>query len=242
MDKVEVLDKGYVRLVRVGGNELDIVNAARVSYAKESTKFGNRDARLLKFLIEHGHTSPLRHVNATFEIKAPLIVARQWFKYRVGSAHSGDTLGYVGPGEEDQFDMMSARNEGSGRYITMDEEFYIPTEWRKAPANSKQGSGGIFGDRMNRQLNDEMERVVYQCMDAYQTALDAGVAREQARLFLPYAAAYTMWRWTGSLDGVLWFLKQRLAHDAQYEITEYAKAVKNLIGPHFPNVFEAMEL
>ena len=112
MTKLNVLDdKGYVRLVDVLGNDLSIVNAARVSYDKESNEFENKDEKLINFLIREGHTSPLRHAALTFEIYAPLMVARQWWKYAVASSQIDDQNGW---------------NESSRRYITEKEEFYIP--------------------------------------------------------------------------------------------------------------------
>ena len=126
--KISVLDKGYIRLVDQLGNDTSVVNAARVSYDKESDGFGEKDAKLLQFLIREGHTSPFRHAALTFEVYAPLFVARQWWKYAVSSTHIDDQNGW---------------NESSRRYVTEDEEFYIPqaNEWRSKPENSKQGSG-----------------------------------------------------------------------------------------------------
>ena len=105
---IEVLDKGYIRLVDALGHDLSIVNAARVSYDKESLEFEPRDEKLIKFLIREGHTSPLRHAALTFEVYAPLMVARQWWKYAVASTHIDDQNGW---------------NESSRRYITEQEEF-----------------------------------------------------------------------------------------------------------------------
>ena len=122
--KIDVLDKGYVRLVDQLGSDLSVANAARVSYDKESTEMSDRDAKLIKFLWDEAHTSPFRHAAMTFEVYAPLVVARQWWKYAVASTHIDDQNGW---------------NESSRRYITENEEFYIPngTEWRSKPENSK---------------------------------------------------------------------------------------------------------
>jgi len=89
----QVLDKGYVRLVDTLGNDLSVVNAARVSYDKESSEFSERDEKLLSFLWREKHTSPFRHAAVTFEIYAPLMVARQWWKYAVSSTHIDDQNG-----------------------------------------------------------------------------------------------------------------------------------------------------
>ena len=219
---IKVLDKGYVRLVDTLGDDLSIVNAARVSYDKESEKFGLRDEKLIDFLIREGHTSPLRHAALTFEVYAPLMVARQWWKYAVASTHIDDQNGW---------------NESSRRYITEQEEFYIPeaNAWRSKPENSKQGSGApiLNGGQFTMDLNNYVE----QGKELYKRALDHNIAPELARLFLPSYGMYVRWRWTTSLQGVLTFLDQRLPHDAQVEIQEYAKAVKDLSAEAFPKTF-----
>jgi thymidylate synthase (FAD) len=220
----EVLDKGYVRLVDVLGNDLSVVNAARVSYDKESAEFQDRDQKLLNFLIREKHTSPLRHAALTFEVYAPLMVARQWWKYAVSSTHIDDQNGW---------------NESSRRYITEEEEFYIPNinEWRSKPENSKQGSGEPILN--GGQFTNDLMHFVDQGKELYHRALDHNIAPELARLFLPAYSMYVRWRWTVSLQGVITFLDQRLPHDAQVEIQEYAKAVNDLVTDHFPKTMEA---
>lgn len=228
MAEVKVLDKGYVRLVDTLGNDLSVVNAARVSYDKESTEFGNRDTNLLKFLIREGHTSPFRHAALTFEVYAPLFVARQWWKYAVSSTHVDDQNGW---------------NESSRRYITEQEEFYVPqaNEWRSKPENSKQGSGAPIEAFLGDFYTGQLLNIIADGEEMYQQALEDGVAPELARLFLPAYGMYVRWRWTVSLQGVMTFLEQRLGHDAQVEIQEYAKAVQNLTTETFPNTMAALE-
>ncbi len=226
MGKIKVLDNGYVRLVDVMGTDLTVVNAARVSYAKESKELNERDIRLIKFLAREGHTSPFRHAVAQFEIYAPLMVARQWWKYVVGSAHMEGTG-----------DSLEAWNESSRRYITEDPVFYVPSayEWREAPDNSKQGSGKNVDDYdLGNHFTQELERFIRYGEKLYNQALDAGICAEQARLFLPAYGMYVRWYWTASLQSVCHFLAQRLEHDAQKEIRLYAKAVLELIKPRFP--------
>lgn len=246
LSNIDVLDKGYVRLVDVMGSDLSVVNAARASFLKESVEFSERDERLLKFLIREGHWSPFRHATATFEVKAPLMVRSQWFKYHVGHEHTPmnfipyEVEGF-GNGDDGSNDPLYARNEASRRYVTMEPEFYIPGDmgWRKAPENKKQGSGGFFEPEIGEEYMDALQGIVFNCLQEYNAALEEGVAPEQARLFLPAYAMYTVWRWTASLEGILHFLKQRLADDAQYEIREYAKAVKELVEPKFPVTVKA---
>lgn len=224
--KINVLDKGYVKLADKLGSDLSIVNAARVSYDKESSEFSERDQKLLNFLIREGHTSPFRHAALTFEVYAPLFVARQWWKYAVSSTHIDDQNGW---------------NESSRRYITENEEFYIPkaAEWRSKPENSKQGSGAPLPIDIGVSLTDKLDSIVDLGSKLYNDALDLGVAPEIARLFLPAYGMYVRWRWTVSLQGVLTFLDQRLPHEAQFEIQEYAKAVLDIVNETFPHTYKS---
>jgi thymidylate synthase (FAD) len=223
---IKVLDKGYVRLVDTLGDDLSVVNAARVSYDKESTFFEPRDEKLISFLIREGHTSPFRHAALTFEVYAPLFVARQWWKYAVSSTHVDDQNGW---------------NESSRRYITEDEEFYIPleNEWRSKPENSKQGSGDPIDVGLGLRFTDRLNEIIRLGEEAYESALKNNIAPELARLFLPAYGMYVRWRWTVSLQGVLTFLEQRLEHDAQWEIQKYAQAVWDLSCEAFPQTMLA---
>jgi thymidylate synthase (FAD) len=223
--KIDVLDKGYVRLVDTLGSDLSIANAARVSYDKESDDMSEKDAKLIKFLWDEKHTSPFRHAAMTFEVYAPLVVARQWWKYAVSSTHVDDQNGW---------------NESSRRYITENEEFYIPkgSEWRSKPENSKQGSGPVLDSDVGGYFTNKLFDTVEAGNKLYHEAMEAGIAPEQARLFLPAYGMYVRWRWTVSLQGVLTFLDQRLEHDAQKEIQEYAQAVRDLTKQSFPYTYK----
>lgn len=216
---VKVLGNGYVRLVDSMGDDLSVVNAARASFAKESKELSPKDARLIDFLIRENHMSPFRHAFMTFEIKAPLMVARQHWKYVVGSDHT-----------------MDSWNESSRRYVTMDPEFYIPEsdQWRMAPEDKKQGSGGPIGPWHGALLTDELKKLIKQGEALYSMALEQGVAPEQARLFLPAYGMHVIYRWSCSLQSVCLFLTQRLAEDSQVEIQEYAKAIYALSKEKFP--------
>lgn len=224
-DRINVLDNGYVRLVDVMGSDLTVANAARVSYAKESHELTERDIRLIKFLAREKHTSPFRHAIAQFEVYAPLMVARQWWKYIVGSAHIEGTG-----------DSLDAWNESSRRYITEEPVFYVPAadEWRSAPENSKQGSGVPVDEVFGRRATEALELHVKEGLAAYGYAVENGICAEQARLFLPAYGMYVRWYWTASLQSIAHFLAQRLEHDAQVEIQAYAKAVLTLIEARFP--------
>ncbi len=222
--KISVLDKGYVRLVDTLGNDLSVANAARVSYDKQSNEMSERDAKLIRFLWDERHTSPFRHAAMTFEVYAPLFVARQWWKHAVASTHLDDQNGW---------------NESSRRYITENEEFYVPEahQWRSKPANSKQGSGEPIMEGKGNYFTSALNSYIEQGEELYQRAMDQEVAPELARLFLPAYGMYVRWRWTVSLHGVLTFLDQRLPQDAQYEIREYAEAVKQLTKDTFPYTY-----
>lgn len=234
MSFIQVLDKGYVRLVNSMGSDLTVVNAARVSYSKESFELNEKDIRLIKFLAREGHTSPFRHAILQFEIYAPLMVARQWWKYVVGSAH------YEGTG-----DSLEAWNESSRRYITEEPQFYIPSpgDWREKPEHSKQGSGDAVSWEIGERMTAELMNYVELGIQKYEAALEAGVCAEQARLFLPAYGMYVRWYWTASLQSVCHFLSQRLQHDAQKEISLYAKAILELSVRKFPvSVNELVDL
>jgi thymidylate synthase (FAD) len=219
--KINVLDEGYVRLVDTLGDDTSIVNAARVSYDKEIEFMEDRDEKLLIWLWKNEHTSPFRHAAMTFEVYAPLFVARQWWKYAVGSSHVDDQNGW---------------NESSRRYITENEQFYVPlaNEWRSKPENSKQGSGDPVDIETGEKYFVKLINIISEGTQAYHEAMDEGIAPELARLFLPAYGMYVRWRWTASLHSVMHFINQRVEHDAQKEIQDYAKAVRELTAEAFP--------
>ena len=226
MEKINVLNFGYVSLISTMGNDLEVANAARVSFDKRSElnedgSLKKKDEKLINFLWKEEHTSPFRHCVLSFEIYAPLMIARQHWKYAVASTFVDDQNGW---------------NESSRRYITEEPAFYIPTAdmWRSAPENYKQGSG----DPINYGLGIELTMKLFNLIEAaekdYNHAIEVGVCAEQARLFLPAYGMYVRYRWTTSLHGVMHFVQQRLAHDAQVEIQEYAKAMSALAEKTFP--------
>lgn len=217
--RIPVLDKGYVELVDSMGGDLSVANAARASFAKRSYEFSQADKKLVEFLSREDHSSPFRHAFVSFEIKAPIMVARQWWKYVVGSDHT-----------------MDGWNEASRRYVTMEPEFYIPkpNEWRSSPENKKQGSGEPVNGDLGNMTSIMMEETAAVGLARYNEALEHGICAEQARGFLPAYFMYTNWWWSTSLQGVLHFLNQRLEEDAQVEIQSYAKAIYELVVPLFP--------
>lgn len=226
-EKITVLNNGYVRLLDVMGDDLSVVNNARASYDKGSSELTDGDKRLIAFLAREGHLAPFRHPRLQFEVFAPLVIARQWWRYAIDSAHIEDGTPW---------------SESSRRYITEQTEYYLPNaeEWRSKPANSKQGSGAPLtaeeGMRWTKQL-----RIMQEAGERlYEEALAAGIAPEQARLFIPAYGLMVRWRYTASLQAVCHMLNQRLASDSQYEFQQYAKAVLELTREHFPLSVEAL--
>jgi thymidylate synthase (FAD) len=223
---IPVLDHGYVRLINNFGSDLDVVNAARVSFNKEVSTLSDSDIKLINFLVREKHDSVLRHCVLSFEIYAPLMIARQWWKHHVGAS---------------SLDGQNGWNESSRRYITEKEEFYIPSpeRWRKAPESRKQGSGGAVDKDTGAKYFQRLRASVRQGLEDYQEALNDGIAPEQARLLLPAYAMYVRWRWTASLNAVLHFISLRNKEDAQYEISEYARAINTVIHQYYPNTTSA---
>lgn len=222
--KLDVLDLGYIRLVDNMGSDLTVANTARVSFDKESKELNLKDEKLIYFLVEHNHSSCFRHCAMTFEVYAPLMTVRQWQKHMIASSHIDDQVGW---------------NETSRRYVTENEQFYIPEHFLAAPDNKKQGAAGPVDDETNlifRRGLDNMQRLG---LDMYEKAMAAGIAPEQARLFLPAYGLYIRWRWTASLGALMNFLDQRLDSHAQSEIREYAEALQQIVQQYYPVTYSA---
>lgn len=221
-------DKGYVTLVDHLGSDLSFVNAARASYKKQSTEWNDKEERLLRFLIREKHMSVFRHAAVTFQVSAPLFVARQHFKYQVASAHIDDQNGW---------------NEMSKRYVTSNNEFHIPhkDQWREAPANSKQGSGEQLDPRIGEYMTKGLIEYVDKGEAMYNEALQMGVCAEQARLFLPAYALMINYQWTVSFANLLHFFEERIEHTAQKEIQELAEAILTLTESLFPSTIKIIK-
>lgn len=246
---IPVLDKGYVSLLDHMGDDLAVVNAARVSFDKRSEwvydvtpdsefttesihqRLRNRDRKLLHYLITHNHASPLRQCVLSFEIYAPLMVMNQWGKHTVGAEWSPPV---------DFDDPISTINQSSRRYVTEEPEFYVPEVWRSAPENKKQGSGEPLPECSSQWWSNTLRESIQEALHMYHnvTSEVEGVCVEQARLFLPAYALYVRTRWTASLQAVLHFLQLRDHPESQWEIQQYAKAVRQLVEPLFPETFE----
>ena len=205
----------YAELIDAMGDDLTVVNAARVSFAKEVEEFGERDTRLIKYLARHNHWTPFAHVTATFRVQAPIFVARQLFKHVVGLV----------------------ANEVSRRYVSDEPLFYQPEEWRGAPENAKQGSDGVVAEQ--GYCHSYYEDAIRAADNAYYYMLKEGVAPEQARMVLPQSMM-TSWWWSGSLDAFAKMCKLRLGPDAQTETREVAIQIAEYMIDLFPVSWEAL--
>jgi thymidylate synthase (FAD) len=208
--KIDIGNGGYVELLETFGSDLTVVNAARVSFNKESTEMTDRDAKLVKYLAEHEHTSPFFHPQLRFRLKMPIFVAREWFRHTIGFA----------------------RNEVSRRYVDSEPEVWIPTDMRARDPNLKQGSKAE-----NVEVNEAACEVYKKATDAavyaYNSLLEAGVAPEMARGVLPLSL-YTEFIETGSLAAYARLCGLRLDPSAQKEIQDFAKAIHDLVKDKFP--------
>ena len=217
--KVNVLDKGYIEVVDVLGDDLTPVNAARVSFGGRSKTLEDKDRRLSKFLIKHKHFSPFRHQHVMMIIKAPEFVMRQWYKHVVGieTTSSHPTKDH-------------AWNEISGRYVPV-KEYYYPQYFRKQSADNKQASEGEIEDQ--KQGYFLWEKGLHQVQETYKELLELGVAKEQARAILPLNQYTQVW-WTASFQAIMNFIELRDEKTAQVEIQEYARALKKIMLEVYP--------
>jgi len=214
-----VLDKGFIEVIDTLGNDLTVVNSARVSFGKRKTKFENGDRILVKFLAENKHYSPFRHIVVQFHLKAPEFVMRQWYKHVVGIETTSSSS------VKDH-----AWNEISGRYVPVT-DFYTPENWRKQSLNNKQASEGSIGDQ--NKANEIFENTMNTLLSSYNQLLELGIAKEQARILLPlnqYSEIY----WTASFQAIMNFIELRDDEHAQWEIRQYAIAMKEMMQELFP--------
>lgn len=214
---VDVLDKGWIELQDVMGDDTAIVNAARVSYLGES-KGPDRDKKLLFYLLQHRHTTPFEMVEFKFRVKCPIIVARQWLRHRTFSV-----------------------NEISRRYSSEEIDFYIPDTWRTQSDSNKQASGADLDPAASAEISAALRTHCESALALYNNAINAGVAREMARMFLPHNL-YTQFIAKIDAHNLMHFLRLRMAPDAQQEIRLYAWAIfEQFFKPALPWTAEAFE-
>ncbi len=214
----EVLDRGYVELVDFMGDENAVVDAARVSFGKRSTEYTDeQNDKLLQYLKDHNHSTPWEMICFKFRVKAPVIVWWQWTRHR-----------------------MASYNFQSGRYIPFEEtEVYRvgDDQWRKQSSSNKQGSDGFLHSATGCGINSRVDALYEQAFELYDDMLKAGVAREQARLVLPFAAVYYSAIVQMNARSLQNFLHLRTAGDAQSEIRDYAKAIQSIVQETHPRLF-----
>tara|TARA_R110002049_G_scaffold9620_1_gene48521 strand:+ start:142 stop:771 length:630 start_codon:yes stop_codon:yes gene_type:complete len=198
-----------IELIDIMGNDLSVVNAARVSYSKTKKSFDISDEKLIKYLAEHKHWSPFAHASLQFRIKAPIFVARQLVKHQIGLTW----------------------NEVSRRYVDFPPELYKPDSWRGRPKNSKQGSDGEI--ELDQTINYSMESAMESCLILYNTLLQKGVAPEQARMVLPQSMM-TEWYWSGTLYAFSRVCNLRCKLDTQKETRDVADEIYKICDDKFP--------
>ena len=192
------------------GTDLSVVNAARVSFAKESDGFSDKDEKLINYLAKHNHWSPFGHASLQFRIKAPIFVARQLVKHQVGLVW----------------------NEVSRRYVDDAPEFYIPSEWRLKADDKKQGSS-------NETVDYNIESTIQYVTETYNNLLKANVAPEMARMVLPQNL-YTEWYWSGSLMAFARVCNLRCKPDTQKETQVIAQMIDYESKEKFPISWKAL--
>ena len=224
--KTKVLDKGFIEVIDSLGDDLTVVNSARVSFGKRKTKWDKGDERLVRYLAKYKHYSPFRHLQVQFHVKAPEFVMRQWYKHVVGieTTSNGSTKDH-------------AWNEISGRYVPV-EEFYIPEIWRKQSKDNKQASEGVLESENNGRAKHYYDTALSTTVNMYNRLInDLGVAKEQARVILPLSQ-YTEVYWTASFQAIMNFIELRNEKTSQIEIQEYAKAMLKITHDTFPKITE----
>jgi thymidylate synthase (FAD) len=238
---VPVLNCGHVEYVDHMGSDLTVVNAARVSFNKETDwavdeaakqrlvasgstyhesdlrVLSDKDKKLIGYLAKHDHWTPFAHPQITVRIKAPIFVRTQLFKHKIGFTE----------------------NEISRRYCTDEPQFYTP-EWRAAPTDgAKQGSSDFITEPIIHDLDKMFNKSAMEAVEIYNLLLREGVAPEQARAVLPQGV-YTEWWWTGSLSAFGRVCRLRSDAHAQWEVQQYAKALSEIIQPLFPVAWAAL--
>jgi thymidylate synthase (FAD) len=212
-----VLDHGFVRLDAVMADDLSVVNAARVSFARHKDAMDASDEGLIRFLLRERHGTPFEHNSFRFHIRCPIFVAREWFRHRIGSF-----------------------NEFSMRYAKATDDFYVPAS---GDVRTQVGKPGAYTfetvePELASSTRETFESVYRTAYAAYEELVEAGVAREIARCVLP-VGAYTEFFWTVNARALMNFVSLRASDTAQREIRRYAEAVESFLAEKMPVTYEA---
>jgi thymidylate synthase (FAD) len=214
---VRVLDHGFVRLDDAMADDLSVVNGARVSFARRKEEMDESDEGLIRFLMRDRHGTPFEHNSLRFHIRAPIFVAREWMRHRVGSF-----------------------NEFSLRYAKATDDFYVP---EAEDVRSQVGKPGAYSfqpvsDEVAEETREKLRAVYETAYQAYRELVELGVAREIARCVLP-VGAYTEFYWTVNARSLMNFLSLRNAETAQREIRRYAEACERFLERLMPVTYAA---
>jgi thymidylate synthase (FAD) len=214
---VEVLDHGFVRLDDAMASDLSVVNGARVSFARRKEELDDSDVGLIGFLMRERHSSPFEHAVFRFHVRAPIFVAREWFRHR-----------------------WSSFNEFSMRYAKATDEFYVP---EPDDVRTQVGKPGAYSfepvtPEVAETTREELRAVYEQAFATYDRLVELGVARELARSVIP-VGAYTEFYWTVNARSLMNFISLRAAEAAQREIRRYAEACEHFFAEHMPVTHEA---
>jgi thymidylate synthase (FAD) len=214
---LKVLDDGFVRVIDYMGDDSAVVQAARVSYG-DGTKRISEDRGLVRYLMRHSHTTPFEMCELKLHVRAPMDAWRQWVRHRTANV-----------------------NEYSTRYsIAIDSaQQTAPSEWRRQARSNKQGSDDFLSLEVGERLSADEGSFHKKARSLYESRLEEGVAREQARKDLPLAT-YTEAYWKIDLHNLLHFLELRMDEHAQHEIRTYATLIgEKIVAKWVPTVWEA---
>jgi thymidylate synthase (FAD) len=209
---IQVLGHGFVRLDDAMASDLSVVNSARVSFGRRKTETDGSDEGLIRFLMRDRHGTPFEHNAFRFHIRAPIFVAREWFRHRVGSF-----------------------NEFSMRYAKATDDFYVP---EADDVRTQVGKPGAYSfepvsAELAEQTREELQAVYEHAFATYERLFEAGVARELARAVMP-VGAYTEFYWTVNARALMNFVALRAHETAQREIRRYAEAVESFFADKMP--------
>jgi len=214
---IEVLDHGFVRLDEAMASDLSVVNAARVSFARRKEEMDDSDHGLIRFLLRESHGTPFEHNAFRFHIRAPIFIAREWFRHRIGSF-----------------------NEFSMRYAKATDEFYVPDA---EDVRTQVGKPGAYSfeqvePEVAETTREELRAVYETAYAAYERLVEMGVARELARAVMP-VGSYTEFYWTVNARSLMNFVSLRAAETAQREIRRYADACERFLAEEMPVTYQA---